>query len=184
MITVCSIKPTDIIENKRGNIDDVPGEFVSPSNENAGSEVEQREKESEGICKTRRKVNRKAFCQNSWKFTESTLIKIQIEKKQKNSNVLVNIHHSTTNTCLYSSTSSCPLLLKSLTSIHKWTKVSQHLLLRESVDKQIYESFTQLKCSFWELTEAVVDAESRLEFQNIIRYHLISRVGLQELSQV
>ena len=65
MITVCSIKPTDIIENKCGNIDDVPGEFVSPSNENAGSEVEQREKESEGTYKTRRKVNRKAFCQNS-----------------------------------------------------------------------------------------------------------------------
>lgn len=39
MIAVCSIKPTGIIENKRGNIDDVPGEFVSPSNEDAESEV-------------------------------------------------------------------------------------------------------------------------------------------------
>ena len=97
-------------------------------------------------------------------------------EKPKKSNVWLNIHHSTTNTCLYSSTSSCPLPLKSLTSIHKWTKVSQHLLLRESVNKQICESFTQLKCGFWEVTEEVVNAESRLEFQNI-RYHLISRVG-------
>ena len=40
----------------------------------------------------------------------------------------LNIHHSTTNICLYSSTSPCPLPLKSLTSILKSTKVSGHLL--------------------------------------------------------
>ena len=51
-----------------------------------------------------------------------------------------NIHHSTTNICLYSLTSPCPLPLKSLTSIPKSTKVSGHLLLMESADKQISES--------------------------------------------
>ena len=60
----------------------------------------------------------------------------------------LNIHHSTTNLCLYSSTSPCPLPLKSLTSILKSTKVSGHLLLRESADKQISKSACQLKCGF------------------------------------
>ena len=76
----------------------------------------------------------------------------------------LNIHHSATNICLYSSTSPCLLPLKSLTSILKSTKVSGHLLLRESADKQISTSASQLKCAFWDIAEAVVDAESRLEF--------------------
>ena len=61
MITVCSIKPTDIIENKRGNIDDVPGEFVSPSNENVGSEVEQRKKKVRVYAKQGEKLIGKRF---------------------------------------------------------------------------------------------------------------------------
>ena len=89
----------------------------------------------------------------------------------------LNIHHSTTNICLYSLTSPRPLLLKSLTSILKSTKVSGHLLLRESADNQISESVSQLKYGFWDVTEAVVDAESRLEFQKVIRYHQTSRAG-------
>ena len=80
----------------------------------------------------------------------------------------LNIHLSTTNICLYSLNSPCPLPLKSLTSILKSTKVIGHLLLRESADKQISESASQLKCGFWDVTEAVVDAESRLEFQKVI----------------
>ena len=89
----------------------------------------------------------------------------------------LSIHHSTTNICLYSSTSPCPLPFKSLTSILKSTKVSGHLLLRESADKQISKSAPQLKCGFWDVAEAVVDAESRLEFQKVIGYHQTSRVG-------
>ena len=89
----------------------------------------------------------------------------------------LNIHHSTTNICLHSSASPCPLPLKSLTSIRKLTKVSGHLLLRESADKQISKSASQLKCGFWDVAEAVVDAESRLEFQKVIGYHQTSRAG-------
>ena len=72
----------------------------------------------------------------------------------------MNIHHSTTNICLYSLTSPCSLPWKSLTSIPKSTKVSGHLLLREFADKQISESASQLKCGFWDVAEAVVDTES------------------------
>ena len=50
------------------------------------------------------------------------------------------------------------------TSILKSIKVSGHLLLRESAGKQISESASQLKCGFWDVTKAVVDAESRLKF--------------------
>ena len=80
---------------------------------------------------------------------------------------------------MYSSTSPCPLPLKSLTSIPKSTKVSGHVLSRESADKQISESTSQLKCGFWDVTEAVVDAKSRLEFQKVIGYHQTSRVGFR-----
>ena len=89
----------------------------------------------------------------------------------------LHIHHSATNICLYSSTSPCPLPLKSLTLILKSTKVSGHLLLRESADKQISKPASQLKCGFWDVAEAVGDAESRLEFQKVIGYHQTSRAG-------
>ena len=73
--------------------------------------------------------------------------------------------------------SPCPLPLKSFISLLKSNKVSWHLLLLESADKQICESTSQLKCDFWDVTEAVVDAEGRLEFQKVIGYHQISRAG-------
>ena len=51
------------------------------------------------------------------------------------------------------------------------------MLLKESTDKQISESASHLKCGFWDVAEAVVDAESRLEFQKVIGYHQTSRAG-------
>ena len=63
------------------------------------------------------------------------------------------------------------------TSILKSIKVSGHLLLRESAGKQISESASQLKYGFWDFTEAVVDAESKIEFQKVIGYHQTSRAG-------
>ena len=61
-----------------------------------------------------------------------------------------------------------PSALKSLTSILKLTKVSGHLLLRESPDKRISESASQLKYVFWDVAEAVVDAEhSELALDNL-----------------
>ena len=78
---------------------------------------------------------------------------------------------------MYSLTSPCALLLKSLTAILKSIKVSGHLLLRKSADKQISEPASQLKCGFWDVTEALVDAESRLEFQNVTGYRQTSRAG-------
>ena len=38
-------------------------------------------------------------------------------------------------------------------------------------------STSQLKCGFWDVTEEVLDAENRLEFQNVIGYHQTSTAG-------
>ena len=51
------------------------------------------------------------------------------------------------------------------------------MLLRESTAEKICESTSQLKCGFWNVTEADVDAESRLEFPKVIGYHQTSRAG-------
>ena len=73
------------------------------------------------------------------------------------------------------------LKLKSLTTILKSTKVSGHLLLRESADNQISGPTSQLKYGFWDVTETFVDAESRLKFQKVIGYHQTSRAGIEDL---
>ena len=61
------------------------------------------------------------------------------------------------------------------------TWISGHFLLRESPDKQISESVSQLKCDSWDAAEAVVDAESRLEFQKVIGNHQTSRASFGSL---
>ena len=52
----------------------------------------------------------------------------------------------------------------------QWTFV-----IKDSADKQISESASQLKCGFCDVEEAVFAAESRLEFQKVIGYHQTSR---------
>ena len=51
------------------------------------------------------------------------------------------------------------------------------MLLRESTAEKICESTSQLKCGFWNVTEADLDAESRFEFPKVIGYHQTSRAG-------
>ena len=65
------------------------------------------------------------------------------------------LHHSTTNICLYSSTSPCPLPIKSLTSILKAAKVSGHLLLRDSLDPLVNTSVPHLKVGEWKVEDVV-----------------------------
>ena len=58
----------------------------------------------------------------------STILKLEQFKWLK-------IHHSTTNICLYSSTSPCPLPIKSLTSILKAAKVPNYIKSADSLEK-------------------------------------------------
>ena len=76
-----------------------------------------------------------------------------------------------------------PLPIKSLTSVLKPAKVSGHLLLRESADEFVASCNPALKSGFWNFVEAVVTAESWLEFQKVLGYHRTNRAGFGSFHQ-
>ena len=90
----------------------------------------------------------------------------------------LNVHSSLTNICLYSSSSPCPLPLKSLTSILKSAKVSGHLLLRDSTDPLVNSSVPKLKVGRWIVEDAVRQGEEKIEFERVLGYHQLNRAGL------
>ena len=92
------------------------------------------------------------------------------------------LHNSTSNICLYSSSSPCPLPIKSLSSIHKAAKVSGHLLLRESADKYVSEANIRLQSGKWQVSHEVNRAEELLEFKKILGYHQTNRAGFGSYS--
>ena len=87
------------------------------------------------------------------------------------------LHNSISNICLYSSLSPCPLPLKSLSSVLKSAKVSCHLLLRESKDPYVAEANVKLKTGNWDVSNAVSEAESHIDFKKILGYHQHHRAG-------
>ena len=93
------------------------------------------------------------------------------------------IHHSTTNICLYSSTSPCPLPIKSLTSILKAAKVSGHLLLRDSLDPLVNTSVPHLKVGEWKVEDVVKQGEDKIDFEKVLGYHQHNRAGLGFIKQ-
>ena len=113
-------------------------------------------------------------------------VSVVLQLEQKISSHLrswLRLHHSTTNICLYSSISPCPLPIKSLTSVLKAAKVSGHLLLRESADEFVASCNPALRSGFWNVAETVVTAESRLEFQKLLGYHQTNRAGFGSFHQ-
>ena len=90
----------------------------------------------------------------------------------------LHLHHSTTNVCLYASSSPCPLPVKSLTSILKSSKISGHLLLRDSQDPLVSGNTPDLKSGSWNVKEAVNSAEAELHFRSIRGPLQLGRAGL------
>ena len=90
----------------------------------------------------------------------------------------LHLHRSTSNICFYASSSPCPLPLKSLTSILKSSKISGHLLLRDSKDPLVSGSKPDLKSGSWKVKEAVRSAEAELLFKTIIGPPQFGRAGL------
>ena len=88
------------------------------------------------------------------------------------------LHHSTTSVCFYSSSSPCPLPVKSITSILKSCKISGHLLLRDSQDPLVSNNKTDLKCGKWKVSDAVDTSESELRFRKIRGPPQFGRAGL------
>ena len=81
------------------------------------------------------------------------------------------IHRSTSNICIYFLISPCPLPIKKLYSVLKSSKVSAQLLLSNSLDSNVSSANIEIIAGKWIASEAVEDAESRLEFEEILGYH-------------
>ena len=90
----------------------------------------------------------------------------------------LNLHHSTTNICFYSSSSPCPLPIKSLTSIFKSCKISGLLLLRDSRDPLVSGNKPNLKSGSWNANGAVRSAESEINFRKLRGPTQFGRAGI------
>ena len=90
----------------------------------------------------------------------------------------LHLHRSTTNLCLYSSSSPCPLPVKSLTSVLKSSKISGHLLLRDSKDPLVSAVKPALYSGSWKASDAIDSAEAELRFKNIRGPPQFGRAGL------
>ena len=62
-----------------------------------------------------------------------------------------------------------------MSSILKSSKVSGQLLLRDSLDSNVSAAITEITAGKCCASEAVKDAESRLEFEKILGYHKNNR---------
>ena len=88
------------------------------------------------------------------------------------------LHRSTSSICFYSSSSPCPLPVKSLTSILKSCKISGHLLLRDSQDPLVSGNKIEIKSGQWKVGKAVESSESELRFRRIRGPPQFGKAGL------
>ena len=72
----------------------------------------------------------------------------------------LHLHHSTSSLCFYSWASSSPLRIKSLSSALKASKISVHLLLRNSQDPLISSCVPKLQTGAWKVEDTVLSCES------------------------
>ena len=108
-------------------------------------------------------------------------ISVAVRLEQKTSSFIrkwLNLHNSTTDICLYSSSSPCPLPIKSLTSIFKSCKITCLLLLRDSKDPLVSGNKPNLKSGSWNANGAVRSAESELNFRKLRGPTQFGRAGI------
>ena len=85
---------------------------------------------------------------------------------------------STTNICFYSSISPTPLPIKSLTSILKSFKLSDHLLLRDSKDPLVSKCNTPIVSGQWVANSVATTAEQEIKFYKIRGPPQFGKAGL------
>ena len=90
----------------------------------------------------------------------------------------LNIHSSTTDISLYSSISPCTFPIKSLTSILKSSKISGHLLLRDSKNPLVSSVSPRLKIGHWKATSATQITEAEINFCKLREPIHLGRSGL------
>ena len=79
----------------------------------------------------------------------------------------LNVHPSITDISLYSSISPCSLPIKSLTDILRSSKISGHLLLRDSKDPVVSSTNPSIKAGHWDASKSTSIAEAELNFLQI-----------------
>ena len=90
----------------------------------------------------------------------------------------LHLHHLTSSLYFYSSASPCPLLIKSLSSALKASKISGHLLLRNSQDPLISSCVPKLHTGAWKVEDTVLSCESDIKFNKICGSQYNNRLGL------
>lgn len=107
-------------------------------------------------------------------------IVIQLEKKVSvYLRKWLRIHGSTSNLCLYSNISPCSFPIKSLSSVFKSSKSSGYLLLRESSDPNVPLVDPLVRAGNWDIARSVSEAESEIQFQQILGPAQSNRAGLR-----
>ena len=90
----------------------------------------------------------------------------------------LHLHHSTSSLCFYSSVSPCPLPLKSLSSALKASKISGHLLLRNSKDPLVSSCVPKLETGTWTVEDAVLSCENDIKISQVYGNGHHNRHGL------
>ena len=81
------------------------------------------------------------------------------------------LHKSITSLSFYSSASPCPLPVRILKYVPKFSKISRHLLLKHSQDASVSSSVPKLQAGNWQVEEAVRACETDLKHKSIIGHH-------------
>ena len=79
----------------------------------------------------------------------------------------LHLHHSTSSLCFYSSVSLCPLPIKSLSSALKASKISGHLLLRNSKDPLVSSCIPKLQTGTWKVENPVLSCENDIKISQV-----------------
>ena len=79
----------------------------------------------------------------------------------------LHLHHSTSSLCFYSSAPPCPLPIKSLSSALKASKISGHLLLRNSQDPLVSSCVPKLRTGTWKVEDAVLSCENDIKISQV-----------------
>ena len=90
----------------------------------------------------------------------------------------LHLHHSTSSLCFYSSISPCPLPIKSLSSALKASKISGHLLLRNSKDPLVSSCVPKLQTGTWKVEDAVLSSENNIKISQVCGNGHHNRHGL------
>ena len=85
---------------------------------------------------------------------------------------------STSSLCFYSSASPCPLPIKSLSSALKASKISGHLLLRNSQDPLVSSCVPKLRTGTWKVEDAVLSCENNIKISQVCGNGHHSKHGL------